>query len=540
MPCGEQQTILAASFSSLAFCCICCCSIWCWRNWYTPRDGKINLGNEEVNWRIIEHEGNMPGADNTQDGPGGEKIHIIWDLDQRQVQKYSAHTREHEMDNSVLGLDEMSIDGSEVDLSGQTNFSLATTVTTESSAFYLAGKENGDTTVGKNKALVILDGRLCWQVGDERLEGSKQINDGQQHDVEVRFRDNKYELLVDGQSDAVGLEPVADAVGATWVVGGEMENAYGEGETGDVVYNGQRVAGDRRDGMSSNLPITNVKKDLKKAEHHAAFPKGQRVEYFSSTHKQWVAAIVDSTDQDTPPKDGSPAVSLRVGAKDQIRHGVPLINVRLPFANGEAVSVYGVNDWYPARISGPQSTMATGKGYTVEFCDVDDELQVEENIQRGVSATRIRRRFEKQDTVQVYDSHNECWVAATVKALPKGLEPKPARKGTVSSLVRKSAFRNPQGSRQTKRGSDPRQSTVTRTTATSKTGKSTNTSWFGGRSMNTVKEDEEGMEEEEIDMGESGLPERWASVTVTLNDSEESREMEVPWYYVRSPPARRQ
>jgi hypothetical protein len=537
MACTQQQTILAAGFGGLAFCCICCCSIWCWRNWYTPMEGKVRLkGNEEVNWRIIEHDGNAPRGDETAPGPGGEKIHIIWDLDQRQVQKYSTHGREYEQSNSNLLMDEMSIDGTEVDLSGEKDFSLATTVTTSATEFFLAGKEGGDQTLGKNKALVILSGHLCWLVGEDRLEGSKLIDDGQQHDVEVRFRDQQYELLVDGQSDGAGLQGVPDAPGSSWVSGDEMENAFGEGELGHVLYNGQKVSEDLpRDGTISSVPTTNYKRDLAEADKQGAFVKGQRVEYFSATHKQWVAAVVDGTDRNCPQKDGHPTVNLRVGTKDQVRQGVPLSNVRLPFVSGEACSVYGCGEWYPASISGPVSSMATGKGYDVQFLDEAAADMDDETVQRFMQAAKIRRRFEKKQGVMVYHVDQERWVHGTVQTLPPRLDRATPAHGAATMAIRQGVFKKPE---RVLRTPAVESSTTTASVGQNSTAKSEQ-SWFGSSqrpekipeesvglaSVGTAKEDE---------VGDSGLPERWATVKVTLDDSEEQTEIEVPWYYLRS------
>lgn len=202
-----------------------------------------------------------------------------------------------------------------------------------------------------------------------------------------------------------------------------------------------------------------------------AYEDGAGVEYFSVTNSQWIPGSVHLSLLES--SDGSPRVGYNVRLpRDKWRHDVPLKRLRLPFRDSEPVELRkwlrgGNSVWHPATVYGPQSASCTIVGYKVELprpeAEADDPEdptkieQVREGPSRGVGSlsaaastfrqkvklslqqsspakageeagseeadpyvltkvppSRMRRRFDPGEAVQVFRAPDGGWVDAKV------------------------------------------------------------------------------------------------------------------------------
>jgi len=177
------------------------------------------------------------------------------------------------------------------------------------------------------------------------------------------------------------------------------------------------------------------------------FHKGQPVEYWSKTDQTWMPAeVVDVTDSyyDGTLNLYAFGFDVFVGAASRTVRGVGMMDLRVPFAEGESVSVFSQKhgSWCPARIHGSRHTFEPGRGYDIKLEDVVEafsrdgeevlthfksELQKDlagykgtpgqdddEPLLKNMGAKRLRRRYNMGESVLLYQGANEGFVEAEV------------------------------------------------------------------------------------------------------------------------------
>ena len=149
------------------------------------------------------------------------------------------------------------------DLSGAVPFVLSARVrTTQASGTILAkafpdGRWRNGGGAGQAKLLFLRGGRVCFDIGwVGSITGSTQVNDGDWHDVALRFNAalGVYQVLLDGAVDGAGLNAMSDhpdlcvysriPVGhrvSDGVANGDMASRF-EGDIEDLTYESARHA----------------------------------------------------------------------------------------------------------------------------------------------------------------------------------------------------------------------------------------------------------------------------------------------------------
>jgi len=147
-----------------------------------------------------------------------------------------------------------------------------------------------------------------------------------------------------------------------------------------------------------------------------AYQEGEWVFYFSSTLACLVPARVAGPGAFQ--SDGAsemPCYSCRVGARGQLREGVPLSALRPLLEPGDAVDTFSSrhNAWIPALVLKAAPLLASSHRATfqVKLVGVDGEDGCVE-----VPLRRLRRRFEVGDQVEAYLGRGAGWVQGTVSA----------------------------------------------------------------------------------------------------------------------------
>jgi hypothetical protein len=177
------------------------------------------------------------------------------------------------------------------------------------------------------------------------------------------------------------------------------------------------------------------------------FDNGQTVEYWSKTIQTWMPAeILAATDPyyDNTLKLYVPSFDVYVQSASQTVLGVGIMDLRAPFAEGEAVSVFSQKhgDWFPARILTSRRGFDPRSGYDIRLEDVFEEhnrdgfevgtyfkseLQKDlarfkgmsgqdddEPLLKNMVAKRLRGRYSKGERVFLYQGVNEGFVEAEV------------------------------------------------------------------------------------------------------------------------------
>lgn len=184
------------------------------------------------------------------------------------------------------------------------------------------------------------------------------------------------------------------------------------------------------------------------------FHKGQPVEYWSKTDQTWMSAeVVDVTDSYYDDTLNLYAFGFDVFVGLQTVRGVGIMDLRVPFAEGESVSVFSQKhgSWCPARIHGSRHTFEPGRGYDIKLEDVVEafswdgeevlthfksELQKDlagykgtpveellglaegqdddEPLLKNMGANRLRRHYNMGESVLLYQGANEGFVEAEV------------------------------------------------------------------------------------------------------------------------------
>jgi hypothetical protein len=309
----------------------------------------------------------------------------------------------------------------DLDFSGAAEFVLQMKVTTTAKDSLLVGKvyRHGDATLkrsGKAKALVIKQGFLAWQVGEDTIYGKTYIADGEQHEVSIAY-DGQYVLNVDGNEEARGLHGVADSPDTSLVLGTAsaprddtfnalyplieqlhtvgVEVSQLEDRAEEPLFDGDIDGLTWRDyqwnegyghmvwcaydlHIGAERPIGKGATEQATATPSQLFHKGQTVEYWSKTVQTWIPAqILDATDPyyDDTLKLYAPSFDVYVEAASQTVLGVGVVDLRAPFADGESVSVFSQKHggWFPARILMSRQDFDPRRGYDIVLEDVFEE-----------------------------------------------------------------------------------------------------------------------------------------------------------------------
>lgn len=138
---------------------------------------------------------------------------------------------------------------------------------------------------------------------------------------------------------------------------------------------------------------------------------GERAEYYSVTHKTWMAATIHWTALPGTKFDPTPYVTYNATlGHGRFMNGVSWSVLRTPFEYGEPIEIYskrGGGTWLPAIINGRQVAGATTFGYQVLLCESNQVLE-------RISTTRIRLRFPPGQDVLYYTGWERGWVSAKV------------------------------------------------------------------------------------------------------------------------------
>jgi len=181
------------------------------------------------------------------------------------------------------------------------------------------------------------------------------------------------------------------------------------------------------------------------------FKSGEAVEYFSNTMGMWIPACVHFPTVVAAAKGGKCVTyTLKMEHTDQMRHGVAMDEMRKPLVKDEPVEVFidtrGGKEatWVRGHISGETTKAAALFGYGIALEDNSVlDIEPEGNAQPGnekpskenVQAVRVRRRFEKHDTVHVYCGFKRGWQPATVVDVDVSVDPKAEEGTTVEGMA---------------------------------------------------------------------------------------------------------
>jgi len=437
----------------------------------------------------------------------------------------------------------------DLDLSGAVDFELGMKVRTTSRDALLVGKVHRRwemaANTGKAKALVIKSGVLAWQVGDDCIVGKTNIADGMQHEVSVLYKADQgmYILRVDGKVEARGLSSVPDNPDTNLVLGTasaprddtfnelyavfedlrslgvgvlqleeRREEPLFEGDIDQLTWkelqwNKSRrkkawVAYDLHIGTMESTrqrtsnPTASTKSQSGSEARSAlstssqAFHKGQDVEYWSKTMQAWLPAkIVDSREKyfDNNLRFDVFDYDVYVGTAEQTVPGVEIKDLRIPFVEGDAVSVYSHRHgrWFPARIHRSRDGDPK-QGYDVTLEDEladDQETYVKSALQRDLEkhrrergsgswagsgsgdapapilknlpAKRLRRRYNGGDRVRLYKGADAGFVPAEVVREEAEDEPRPGRGSPSPSRAARGGSPSPAGGRGRSPGAEP-------------------------------------------------------------------------------------
>mmetsp|Transcript_3308 Transcript_3308/g.6961 ORF Transcript_3308/g.6961 Transcript_3308/m.6961 type:complete len:397 (+) Transcript_3308:29-1219(+) len=134
------------------------------------------------------------------------------------------------------------------DLSGNTDFALEATITTNRDAGTILGKpfpsglwRNGGGE-GQGKMLFLRGGKLCFDIGWVGcVTGRTKVSDNRPHHVQLRFSEGTYKIFVDGALDGSGLHSVPDHPETIQVQGVAIGHSVSNGKAnGDMApdFNG--------------------------------------------------------------------------------------------------------------------------------------------------------------------------------------------------------------------------------------------------------------------------------------------------------------
>jgi len=157
----------------------------------------------------------------------------------------------------------------------------------------------------------------------------------------------------------------------------------------------------------SRCPSLDESSMLGQMINKAAYQHMERIEYWSQTHKRWLAGrvLVKSNPEECEQLHAY-SVQLCFG---QVRENVGLDYLRVPLRAGELVEIYTKGrGWVSGQISSNQPLRPTLVGYRV-LIDGDD------NAIENVPANFLRRTYPAGTTVEVYEGSSIGWVDACVR-----------------------------------------------------------------------------------------------------------------------------
>jgi len=168
------------------------------------------------------------------------------------------------------------------------------------------------------------------------------------------------------------------------------------------------------DGIMPEDLNAEVAIDVKKEEiKYQAYKPGNWVEYYSTTHSQWLQGQIKEAGRFT---DEMPSytVMLKWRFSFQQRDFVKMDQLRPPFKEGDAVSfLSGSNNWQNGIVQSHSWTF----GYKIQPVAQDDEALTQESVETLVkaAASQVRPRFPVESRVSVYRDAIKGWVSGRVK-----------------------------------------------------------------------------------------------------------------------------
>jgi len=159
------------------------------------------------------------------------------------------------------------------------------------------------------------------------------------------------------------------------------------------------------------LDVQNTIKAPDASQRHA-YTDGERVEYFSHTHQQWIVGMVriQPSADCCPGAAAKPLLSVYVNHGSQFQPNVSLDCLRPVLQSGELVEVFtqrGGGSFLPAVIAPGQPKAATMLGYKVALASTGEVLE-------NIPALRLRRRYPAASAVETYCGLDLGWCHAHV------------------------------------------------------------------------------------------------------------------------------
>jgi hypothetical protein len=509
--CEGQASAVAIGLAVAFLCCVCLVFRFARRMKSAPMKGIVGIrlpgfGRTNIQWTR---------EDGVTDRDGTKKGRLRYKLDHQTIALFSKSDWRMQGCATLTpqGGSGDTIGPVDLDFSGTVNFVLQMRVTTEAKDSLLVGKvcRQGDAALksGGAKALMIKQGLLAWQVGGGCISGTTYIADGEQHDISVSYSAaaDQYVLWVDGSEEARGLNAVGDDPDTCLVLGrpfaprdDEFNSFYPLFEElrnngvevfpleeraeeplfdGDIEgltwneYQWNQDAGcmawfayDLRIDTEEAVREMMAKRETEHHEtafdaqsvtgtSHQLFHKGQTVEYWSKTVQSWLPAkVIDVKDRhyDATLEFDTFSYDVYVGAAEQTVLGVDMMNLRVPFVQGEAVSVFSQKhgSWFPANIHKSRYDADPRLGYDITLEQVFDAglgktvpTKLQQDLQRytaaqgpgeslatqgtsrqgetpppvalkNMPAKRLRRRYVEGKRVRLYRGVDEGFVDAEV------------------------------------------------------------------------------------------------------------------------------
>jgi len=268
------------------------------------------------------------------------------------------------------------------------------------------------TPRGGRKMLVIRGGQLAWEVaGRGQLDGTRFVSDGLPHEVSVAYsaKEDQFTLSVDGRLERSGLRNIEDHLDSRFVVGSSdrlptwaVEASHcrfdvATGSISEIRWNGQQL-------LAGSTATTKP-----------AYFEGQRVEYYSRTHRRWLCGDLGVKVGTSAAGSQWAAYSVLLQGTGQRRSGVGLSCLRPPLEPAEPCEYYSEDEerWLPAEVCGAflDHSQPTYELYI--------EGQAADHPPVVAGGVLVRRRFPLGSRVLVYKGLSRGWVVGMVMAGPE-------------------------------------------------------------------------------------------------------------------------
>jgi len=143
-------------------------------------------------------------------------------------------------------------------------------------------------------------------------------------------------------------------------------------------------------------------------------PDGAAVEYYSATHKRWLAGDLKVQVRGEDSTEVVYNVRIKAGSSHQLRMDVQPNSFRAPLRDGEKVDVYtGENGWLPGVVVRSHRPLLHGYGVTLDSFSTDGAGAISgagsPSRTRTVAPARVRRRFLAGDKVMLYKGPAFGW-----------------------------------------------------------------------------------------------------------------------------------